>query len=455
MAAHVIDSEFLKNVWGTSEMRNVFSDERRVARWLQIEAALAETQAELGIIPKEAAKDISMHASVEYIDIEFVRQSVESSGHTLVPVIKSLEKACSQNYGEYVHYGATTQDIHDTGAVLEIRDAYAIIIRDCLALEGHLLALSEKYKKFPMVGRTQCQQALPITLGFKIASWAAELRRDIERLKELPKRCFVIMLHGAVGTMAGFGEHAYAILEGTAKRLNLGVPSICWASARDTFAEYQAQLGILAGTLGRIGNEICTLSHTEIGELHEPLGQNYVGSSTMPHKRNTQKSAFTVTMSRIVQANALTGLNAMILEHERDTRSWRLDFHNISESSILIAKMLSNMNYVIKDLDVHEDKITSNLNLLGGMLLSEVVMFELGKHIGKQTAHKLVKQAAFSKSTGSFQEHLLEIPEVAAIFSADDLVKLFDYSKYIGHAAEEVDHVISYCRACHLTDPVS
>jgi len=443
--AHIIDSEFYKNGWGTEEMRAVFSDRKRFQRWLDIEVVLAEVQAELGIIPGEAAEEIAKKADIELIDIDYVKEGLAQTGHSLVPLLRAVQRVCEGSLGEYIHYGPTTQDIEDTGMALEIKDACRIIMRDLCRLEKAILELADQYKNFPMAGRTHNQQGLPITLGLKFANWGAEVRRDIERMKDARKRIFVGMLHGGTGTMAGLGEKAYPTINSVMDKLGLDVPVTGWGSSRDNFAEYQSLLGMIAGTIARIANEIFQLSRTEILELQEPLGEHYVGSSTMPHKRNAETSEFVVAMTRVVMNNSSLGLQGMMAEHERDTRSWRLDWHSIPESSIMTAKALQACTEIMEGLDINEPRITENLDMLHGMLFSEALMFYLGEKIGKQTAHHLIRDAILAANSGdrTFRELLLEDPEIGANITKEELDSVMDYSKHIGKSAEQVEAVIA------------
>jgi len=452
--SHILDARFLGYAWTTQELSGFFSDEARFQRWLDIEAVLAEAEGELGIIPAEAARAIAENARFSLFDGDFIRASYTETGHSLVPVLRALERQCPPGTGEYIHFGATTQDILDTELVLSMRHIWKILMRDCLRLETILLKLASRYRITPMAARTQCQQALPITAGLKFAGFAAELRRDIERLKDFSRRGFVLMLHGAVGTMAGFGPQALELREKVAAKLGLAVPPVVWNNARDNVGEFQTVMGLAAGTLMRMANAVCTLGHTEIHELTEPLDPGKVGSSTMPHKRNPQRSSMVVAMGHIVQANVQLALQAQCVEHERDTRTWRLDWHSIPESSLLLAKMLENMLYVFGDLGVHEDSMLRNLDALGGMLLSEAVMFELGKTLGKQTAHHILRRAVqqCGQEYGRFRECILAQPEVAGKLSPERLAELTDCANYLGFAGEEVDRTIAFCRECAKSD---
>ncbi|QPC43783.1 adenylosuccinate lyase family protein [Kaustia mangrovi] len=453
--AHIIDHEFYKDSWGTPEMRAVFDDRARFERWLDIEATLAEIQAGLGIVPEEAAREIRAKARFACIDEDRMREDLGSTGHTLMALLNGLERACEKPHGEWIHYGPTTQDIQDTGAVLEMRDAWAILVRDLKRLEAACLALAERHAATPMVGRTHGQHGLPMTLGMKIAGWAAELRRDIERMKDIPSRAFFVMLHGGVGTQASFGAAAEETTKRFAAHYGLFVPPTCWANARDGMAEYQTVLGIVAGTLGRIANEVFELSRTEVSELHEPTPKTMVGSTTMPHKRNAVRSEFTGAMVKVVMNNTLLGLQGMIVEHERDTRVWRLDWHSLPESSLMLHKALAHMIAVVEGLDVDEARIAANLDMLGGAIMSEAVMFHLGTRLGKQTAHHVLHEATMEAAeTGRpFREAVLGHPALQGVIAAEELEGLMDYSQYLGTAEAQVHAVIAESRKRAETDP--
>ena len=454
MSAHIIDSQFLSRNWQTPEISEIFSDEHRLQCWLNIEAALAKVQGELGVIPQEAALAIVKAAKFENIDMKQYQDEAAGTGHILVPMIRCLQSACPGETGQWVYFGATTQDIVNTGNILQMREATQYILQNILRLEKAILKKASDYKYCVMAGRTHAQQASPITLGFKFATWAAEIRRDIERIKEFPQRVFMLSLHGAVGTQAAFGSKAKEITAGVARELNLTEPPICWATSRDGIAEFLNTMGILAGTLGRIANEIFSESSTEIGELYEPMGKKTVGSSTMPHKRNAGVSQTTVSQSRIVQANALLGMIGQVSEHERDLRSWRSEMHQIPETCVLMGRMSRAMANVLEGLEVNEKNIRRNLELLGSLLLTEAVMFRLADKMGKQDAHELLRELTlFQKDELTFIERLHANEKVKACLSDEEIDAIFDYSQFIGRAPEFVDQVIDYCREKANTDP--
>ncbi|SHN57679.1 class-II fumarase/aspartase family protein [Desulfovibrio litoralis] len=454
MSAHIMDSDFYQNSWSTEEMRTIFNAEARFERWLKIEAALAKAQAKLGIIPEQSAKAISEAADISKIDLEALAAELNQTGHTLVPLIRAMQKNCADQHGEYIHYGVATQDIEDTGLILEMREAYKIIFSECLKMEKLLAVLVKKYRDTVMMGRTHNQHALPTTLGLKLAGVMAEMRRNIERMKEARKRMFVCMCFGGVGTQAGLGEKATEVAKEFAKELGLAVPVTSWTNSRDIIAEYQALLAFICGTISRMGNELYQLSRTEILELHEPLGDNYIGSSTMPHKRNAEVSEFVVALCRIVINNAQLGFQGMMSEHERDARSWRLDWHGIPESSMLTAKALGAINSLLDGLQVYEDNIKANLNILGGQVFAEAVLLKAGAKIGKQTAHKAAMEAAaVSREKGiSYKEAVLSSPVLGPCFTPKELDELCDYKKYIGTAGHQVDEVLALSLKLGKTD---
>lgn len=445
MPAHIMNSEFYQGSWSTPEMRAVFDEERRFGRWLHIEAALARAQASLGILPQATADEISAKARLEFIDLEKLRHDLPKTKHTLMPLLQQLQAACADGHGEFIHYGAATQDIEDTGLMLEMKEAFALIMRDVLRMESLLGKLAGKYKNLTMMGRAHNQHGSPITLGFKFATLMAEIRRTIERMKEAEPRLFVCLLHGGVGSQAGLGPQGEALTRAFAAELGLGVPVCSWAFSRDLLAEYLCLLAFVCGTVARMGNELYQLSRTEILELHEPLGEHYVGSSTMPHKRNAEVSEFVVALCRIVGNNALLGFQGMMSEHERDARSWRMDWHTIPESSLLTAKALAAVNFLLDGIQVYEGNIARNMHSLDGQVAAERILLAAGKKVGKQSAHKAAMEAArTAREQGlPYSQAVSQHPLLGPLFNAQELADLFDYSTYTGTCTAQVDAVLA------------
>ena len=454
MASGVFDDALLKHLWSSDEVRAIFSDRNRVQKWYDFEAALALDQAALGIIPKDAADEIAAKAKVENVDIEAIAAEIRRIKHPLVPALKALQQLCKSGLGEYIHFGPTTQDVLDTGAVLQIRDAHAIYLRDLKAIGKVLYQLAETHRATPMVGRTHGVQALPITFGHKCAIWLSEMGRHYERMRQLEPRVFVGGMVGAVGTQASYGPHARELEQRLMKRLGLGVADINWQPARDRFAEYVCVLGMLGATLGKIANQIYLLEHNEIDELAEPFSEGKLGSSTMPHKRNPSTCEAVMGVSRAIKYNVALMLESMVIEHERDGAAWRAEWRALPESCLMAGGMLASMKYVLSGLVINTDKMRSNLDLLGGFLLSERVMFVLSGKIGKQTAHELVYEVSMHGiETGmTFEKALMENKQVREALSEQELRAALDPTTYVGHAPQIVDEVLAQARASGWMD---
>jgi adenylosuccinate lyase len=449
MATGVFDSPLLGHVWGTDELRAIFSDETRVQRWFDYEAALALAQAELGIIPKAAAAEIAAKAKVGNVDLDAIGAEIRRIKHPLVPALRALQAVCAGGHGEYLHFGPTTQDVIDTGMVLQIKAAHALIARDLKAVGRALYALADAHKATPMAGRTHGVQALPITFGHKCAIWLAEAGRNFARLTQAAQRSFVGGMTGAVGTQASFGERAFELDAMLMARLGLDVADIGWQTARDRLADYANALGLIGGTLSKIAHEIIILSHNEIDEVAEPFAHGKVGSSTMPHKRNPVICEGVGAVGRALRASVGLMQEAMIVEHERDASAWRLEWKAMPECCLMTGAMLAQMKYVLEGLEVHPDKMRANLDTLGGFLMSERVMFALGDKIGKQSAHELVYEVAMRgvEQGSTFEAALTADPQAKGALGRDELRALLDPTTYVGLAPEIVERVLAQAKA--------
>ncbi|UCF74338.1 MAG: adenylosuccinate lyase [Betaproteobacteria bacterium] len=449
MASGIFDDALLKHIWTTDELRAVFDDRNRVQKWYDFEAALALEQAGLGIIPRAAGDEIASKARADDVDMEAIGAEIRRIKHPLVPALRALQERCSPALGEYVHFGPTTQDVLDTGTVLQLRDAHAIFLRDMKAIGEALYGLAEKHRATPMVGRTHGVQALPITFGHKCAVWLSEMGRHHQRMRELEPRLFVGGLVGAVGTKASYGPQANELDRRVMRRLGLGVADISWQAARDRFAEYACVLGMLGATLGKIANEILILQHNEIDELAEPFSAGKLGSSTMPHKRNPSTVEGASGVARALRYNVALMLECMIIEHERDAASWRAEWRALPETCQMAGALLASMRYVLSGLVVNAEKMRSNLDLLGGFLLSERVMFALAEKVGKQTAHELVYEASMRgiEQGITFEEALLRDERIGTALTRAELRASLDPTTYVGLAPQIVDDVLAQVRA--------
>src|SRR5262252_11003394 len=449
MPTGVFDSPLLGHVWGTDELRAIFSDENRVQKWFDYEAALALAQAELGIVPKAAAAEIAARAKVANVDLAAIGAEIRRIKHSLVPALRALQAACADGHGEYLHFGPTTQDVLDTGMVLQLKEAHAIILRDLRRVGRELLRLAEAHRATPMAGRTHGVQALPITFGHKCAIWLAEAHRNHDRLVASAERNFVSGMTGAVGTQASFGAQAFELERRVTARLGLGLADIAWQVARDRLADYASALGIVGGALAKIAHEIIILSHNEIDEVAEPFDHGKVGSSTMPHKRNPVICEGVLAVGRALRASVALMQEALVVEHERDASTWRLEWKAMPECCLMTGAILAQMKYVLGGLEVFPEKMRRNLDTLGGFLMSERVMFALADKVGKQSAHEIVYEVAMRgiDQGTTFEQALTADPQAQGALGGDELRALLDPTTYVGLAPEIVDRVLAETKA--------
>lgn len=444
MGVSVFDMRLLQDSWSTPAMREIFSEENRIQKWLDVEAALAKAQAKLDIIPSEAAEEIAKKAHYKFMDMDFIFAEFKKTKHPLVPTVRGLEKACENGLGEYVHFGVTTQDVIDTGIVLQFKEAMNLIKQDLKNIAKNLASIAKEHKNTAMMGRTLALQALPITFGHKVAIWLSELNRHYERINELEKRLYVGSIVGAVGTKASLSERANEVEKLTLQILGLEVPDISWQPARDRFIELGYVLGNINATFNKIAHQLLILTHNEIDELAEPFGKGQVGSSTMPHKRNPAVSENAVTVSNALRANIAILNDIERHEHERDGQVWKMEWKLLPETFLMLSVVLANMKFVFDGLEIKKDKMLKNLDILDGFVLAERVMFALSDHYGKQHAHEIVYENAMRgiESHKTFKVALLEDERVSKVLSEKDIDALMDATTYVGYAPKLVDEFL-------------
>ncbi|WP_152656909.1 adenylosuccinate lyase [Oceanobacillus sp. CFH 90083] len=444
MGSHVIDLRMLQNNFSTDEMRQVWNDENRLQKILDAEAALALSQSELGVIPDKAGKTIAEAAKIEHFHVEDIAQEAVKLKHSLMATVNHLQKL-SGDYGEYVHFGVTTQDITDTGTILQLKEAHQILYRDMKETAQLLIKLSDKYKDTPMAARTHGMQGLPTTFGFKLAVILSEFDRHLQRLQEVESRTFTGVLAGGVGTYAALGSIGPEVEARALDKLGLNTPDICWHSSRDRLSEYGSILGLVSGSLGKLGNEFYNLMRTEIDELEEPFQAGNVGSTTMPHKRNPALFEGIASLTKPVLHSVSLLHESLIMDHERDAKSWRSEWVALPEICLYLSSQLKTTINVLKGLIVKPENMLRNLNMQGGLLLSERIMFALSEKVGKQTAHHLVYELAMKSYEKNipFKTTLIENEEVSSVLSEEQIEQLLDPSQYTGLASAKVEEVIA------------
>lgn len=453
MASHMIDFLTLGNNFGTPEMREVWSEENRLRQHVDVEVALAQAEGELGVIPLEAAEKIAERANAESIDLLELADEVVRLKHSFMATINTLQRQCGEA-GEYIHYGATTQDIVDTATVLQLKQAFDIVQRDSRFVALELKKRAKQYQYTPMVGRTHGMQALPTTFGFKLAVWLDEFVRHLTRLNEIRERVLVGNISGAICTYASFGDKGPEVEQRALTLLGLNTPNIGWQAARDRFSEYASVIALISGTLGKIGNEFYNLMRTEINEIEEPFSAGKIGSSTMPHKRNPAILEGLASLTEPVFKSVALMHESMKTEHERDAMSWRAEWIALPELNIYVAAQLQMTLTVLRGMKVNSKQMLKNLELQHGLLLSEKIMFELGKKLGKQTAHQLVYESAMLafEQERPFKDVLQENTELKQHFTEQEISQWLIAENYLGSAPRKVDVVINYAEQSGLLD---
>ncbi|UXY11215.1 adenylosuccinate lyase [Kosakonia sp. ML.JS2a] len=443
MSSHPIDFLIIGNNFATPEMRAIWSEENRLRQQAAVEVALARAQGELGVIPPKAAQEIADRAQPQALQLSDIAQLAAQMKHSFMPTLTALQQQCGPA-GEYLHYGATTQDIVDTATILQLRDALGIIRRDTVGVARALRQLAERHQHTLMVGRTHGMQALPTTFGFKVAVWLDEFLRHLTRINEISPRVLTGNINGAIGTNAALGDQGPEVERRALALLGLACPTIGWQSARDRLSEFASLAVLISGSLGKIGNELYNLMRTEIGEVEEPFSAGKIGSTTMPHKRNPAAIEGLASLTAPVRHSAGLIFESMHVEHERDAMSWRAEWLALPEICLYLSAQLQNAQGILNGLTVNREKMRANLDIQAGLLLSERVMFEAGKTLGKQTAHHLVYTCAMTafESGRDFKSVLAEQPEIAGAISGADLDSWLDPARYLGSAVEKVGDVL-------------
>ncbi|PMV81716.1 MULTISPECIES: 3-carboxy-cis,cis-muconate cycloisomerase [unclassified Pseudomonas] len=430
------------------DMREVFCDQGRVQAMLDFEAALARAEAQVGLIPLSAVASIAAACQAGHYDFSALGEAIASAGNSAIPLVKALGKQVAANDAEaerYVHLGATSQDVMDTGLVLQLRRALALIESDLAQLGETLATRALRFVATPLAGRTWLQHATPVTLGMKIAGWLGAVTRSRQRLQELKPRLLVLQFGGASGTLAALGEQAMPIAEALAGELQLTLPDQPWHTQRDRLVEFGAVLGLIAGSLGKLGRDISLLMQTEAGEVFEPSAPGKGGSSTMPHKRNPVGAAVLIGAATRVPGLLSTLFSAMPQEHERSLGLWHAEWETLPEICCLVSGSLKQALLVADGLEVDADRMARNLDLTQGLVLAEAVSIVLAQRVGRDTAHHLLERCC--KRAVAEQRHLRAVlgeeSQVTAELSALELDRLLDPAHYLGQAHTWVERAVA------------
>jgi 3-carboxy-cis,cis-muconate cycloisomerase len=444
-------SLFGQSMFGAEEVERIFADRARVQRMLDFEAALARAEAGAGVIPGQVAGSIAEKCRVDLFDLGALGVGARKAGNLAIPLIKQLTQLVAKESAEaarYVHWGATSQDVIDTGLVLELREALGWIDERAAELCEELSHLADAHRTTMVAARTWMQHAVPISYGVKVAGWLDAMVRHRARLREMRRRVLVLQFGGAAGTLSVLGGKGIEVAEELAGDLRLDLPTAPWHAHRDRMAEVATTLALMTGTLGKIARDVSLQMQTEVGEVSEPAGEGRGGSSTMPQKRNPVGCAMILAAAVRVPGLTSTMLSAMPQEHERGLGGWHAEWETLPEVVRLCAGALRWAVEVIGGLEVDVERMKQNLELTHGLIFAEAVAMKLAEKVGKAVAHELLESA--SRKAIREKKHLRDVlsadSDVSGHIGPKEMAGIFDPTRQLGVADEFIDRVIEASR---------
>ncbi|MGA7325272.1 MAG: adenylosuccinate lyase family protein [Rhodomicrobium sp.] len=447
MTFSALDSPILGPLFASAAMRAIFSDEARIQGFLKAEEALARAEADFGVVPDTLAPAIAAIKPANF-DMEELARGAMLTGVPVIPFVSALQNILPPDLRGHVHRGATTQDIVDTGLVLQMRDAFALLEKDLLELLEALEALAQRYARTPCTGRTYGQHAAPVTFGFKAAIWLSGIANAASGLPELKAKVLLASLGGPVGTLASQGERGPAIAKAYAEYLQLGNAPISWHTDRTAIAMTGAWLGLLVGAMAKMGGDIIQLATTDVGEVAEPYEPGRGGSSAMPHKRNPVSSAVIVAAHEAALGHVTTLFSAMKAAQERPAGQWQAEWHSLPQLFGLASGALEQAVSLAKGLQVYPERMLRNLNETKGLLFAEAVAAILAPKLGRQKAHALIEEAAAKvRDTGASLQDVLASEPIAASTKDSPVAEAFSLAPHINAAAHWVESAVAASRA--------
>ncbi len=430
-------------------MTEIFSDHALVSYMVEAEVALAQAQAQVGVIPQTAADVIERTAktALKHIDFDALATATGLAGNVAIPFVKQLTaivKQADEDAARYVHWGATSQDILDTACILQCRDALTIVQNQVQQCYDTALSQAQTYRYQVMMGRTWLQQALPITLGHKLARWASAFKRDLDRMDAMKARVLTAQLGGAVGSLASLQNQGSVVVDAFAQQLQLNAAACTWHGERDRIVEIASVLGMITGNLGKMARDWSLMMQTEIAEVFEPTAKGRGGSSTMPHKRNPVAAASVLAAANRVPALISSIYQSMVQEHERSLGGWHAEWLSLPEIFQLTAGALERTLDVLQGMEVHADNMQRNIECTHGLIMAEAVMMALAPHMGRLNAHHVV-EAACKKAVAEhthLKDVISNIEDVKQYFNASQLDEIFKPESYLGNIQDQIDAVL-------------
>jgi 3-carboxy-cis,cis-muconate cycloisomerase len=441
-------SPLLAPMLSSAAMRAVCDDVACLQNMLDFEAALARAEAATGVIPAAAAGPIANACGASSFDLAALAEAATRSGNLAIPLVKALTAGVAKadpDAARYVHWGATSQDVIDTAAMLTLRAGINALLADIDRAIAGFAGLARQHRNTAVVARTWLQHALPMPFGLKLAEYAAALHRSRVRLLRLRRETLALQFGGAAGTLAALGDKGLEVAERLARELEMPLPDAPWHSHRDRPAEAASVLAIIAGTCGKIARDVQLMMQTDVAEAFEPSGEGRGGSSTMPHKRNPVAAATALAAAIMAPNLAATMFAAQVGDHERSAGPWHAEWPTLPNLLLVTSGALAAIVDIAEGLEVDVARMGVNLEATGGLIMAEAVAFALAEKIGKREAHRLVEAA--SKKAIAEKKGLREVlsgdAKVTAHLSADRLAKLFEPMAYQGASQALIDRLLA------------
>jgi 3-carboxy-cis,cis-muconate cycloisomerase len=432
----------------SAAMRAVCDDRETLQHMLDFEAALARAEAATGVIPASAAEPIAKACKADGFDLADLAEAATRSGNLAIPLVKALTAKVAQSDAEaarYVHWGATSQDVIDTAAMLGLRAGIDALLGDIDRAVTGFARLARQHRSTAMVARTWLQHALPMPFGLKLAEYAAALHRAKRRLQRMRQDTLALQFGGAAGTLAALGDKGLVVAEQLAQNLELPLPDAPWHTHRDRIAEAASVLAILSGTCGKIARDVSLMMQTDVAEAFEPAGEGRGGSSTMPHKRNPVAAATALAAATMAPNLAATILAAQVQDHERSAGPWHAEWPTLPTLLLVTSGALAAIVDIAEGLEVDVARMRANLDTTGGLIMAEAVTMALAEKLGKSDAHHLVEAA--SKKAVAGKKHLRDIladdSQVTALLGGDGLARLFEPMAYQGASQALIDRLLA------------
>ena len=441
-------SPLLAPMLSSAAMRDVCDDATYLQHMLDFEAALARAEAATGVIPASAADPITKACRAESFDLETLAEAATRSGNLAIPLVKALTAhvaGADADAARYVHWGATSQDVIDTAAMLTLRAAIDALLEDLDRAVAGFAKLAKQHRATAMVARTWLQHALPMPFGLKLVEYAAALHRSRTRLQRMRTETLALQFGGAAGTLAALGDNGWRVAEKLAQELELPLPDAPWHTHRDRMAEAASVLAILTGTCGKIARDVSLMMQTDVAEAFEPSGEGRGGSSTMPHKRNPVAAPIALGAATMAPNLAATIFAAQVQDHERSAGPWHAEWPTLPTLLLVTSGALAATVDIAEGLEVDVARMRSNLDATHGLIMAEAVTMALAVRIGKSGAHRLVEAA--SKKALAEHKHLRDVltkdPKITAELAADQIAKLFEPMAYQGASQALIDRLLA------------